>query len=98
MPIKGTPLEKQKPVSPLTVVKVIAVCRILMPKSFIRLSAGRTNMTETEQFLCFYSGANSVFIGDKLLTASNPQLNKDKEMFKAMGIKFKKASEQMILN
>ena len=95
VPIKGTPLEKQKAVSPLEVVRVIAVCRIVMPKSFIRLSAGRTNMTETEQFLCFYSGANSVFIGEKLLTANNPQLNKDQKMLKSMGIKFKKASEHI---
>ena len=95
VPMKGTPLEKQKPISPLEVVKVIAICRMIMPKSFIRLSAGRTNMTETEQFLCFYSGANSVFIGEKLLTASNPQLNKDQKMLKNMGIKFKKSSEQI---
>ena len=95
VPIKGTPLEKQKPVSPLEVVRVIAVCRIVMPQSMIRLSAGRAKMTETEQFLCFYSGANSIFIGKKLLTAGNPQLNRDQQMLKAMGIKFKKASEQM---
>ena len=97
VPIKGTPLEKQKPVSPLEVVRVIAVCRIVMPKSMIRLSAGRANMTETEQFLCFYSGANSIFIGKKLLTADNPQLNQDQQMLKAMGMKFKKVTEQMTL-
>ena len=97
VPIKGTPLENQKPVSPLEVLRVIAVCRIIMPKSMIRLSAGRTNMTETEQFLCFYSGANSIFIGKKLLTAENPLLNTDHKMLKNMGIQFKKASEQMTL-
>ena len=95
VPIKGTPLEKQKPVSPLTVARVIAVCRIVMPKSMIRLSAGRTSMTAVEQFLCFYSGANSIFIGKKLLTAGNPLLNKDQQMLKSMGIQFKKASDQM---
>ena len=95
MPIKGTPLEKQKAVPPLEIVRVIAVCRIIMKKSFIRLSAGRTNMTETEQFLCFYSGANSIFIGEKLLTAKNPLLNKDQAMLKNMGIKFKTAEERM---
>lgn len=95
VPIKGTPLEKQKPVPPLEVVRVIAVCRILIPQSMIRLSAGRTNMTAGEQFLCFYAGANSIFIGEKLLTANNPQLNKDKKMLKNMDLKFKKLSEQM---
>jgi len=97
VPIRGTPLGNQKSVPPLTVVRVIAVCRILMPKSMIRLSAGRANMTETEQFLCFYSGANSIFIGKKLLTADNPLLNTDQKMLKRMGMQFKKASEQMTL-
>lgn len=91
IPIKGTPLEKQKPVSSLDVARVIAVCRIIMKKSFIRLSAGRTNMTETEQFLCFYAGANSIFIGKKLLTAPNPHLNRDQQMLKSMGLKFQKS-------
>ena len=95
IPIKGTPLEKQKPISSMEIVRVIAVCRILMPRSFIRLSAGRTEMTETEQFLCFYSGANSVFIGEKLLTAKNPNIKQDQLMFKNMGLKFKKSSEQI---
>ena len=95
MPMKGTPLENQKPVPPLEVVRVIAICRILMPQSMIRLSAGRSNMTEAEQFLCFYVGANSIFIGKKLLTASNPQLNEDQKMLKTMGIKFKNFSEPM---
>ena len=95
IPIKGTPLEKQKPISVLEVLKVIAVCRILMPQSMIRLSAGRENMTLAEQFFCFYSGANSIFIGDKLLTASNPKLNQDLKMLKMTGLKFKKQSEFM---
>ena len=94
VPIKGTPLEKQKAISPLEVVKVIAVIRILIPESFIRLSAGRTKMTETEQFLCFYSGANSIFIGDKLLTADNPQIHKDQQMLKNMGMQFKTHSSE----
>ena len=93
VPIKGTPLEKQKPVPVLEVVRVIAVCRILMPQSMIRLSAGRNKMTEGEQFLCFYSGANSIFIGDKLLTAGNPKLSKDQQMLKNMGMQFKKEKE-----
>lgn len=97
IPITGTPLEQQKPISPLEIIKVIAVCRILMSKSFIRLSAGRAKMTEAEQFLCFYSGANSVFIGEKLLTAENPNFKKDQQMFKNMDLQFKKASESIRL-
>ena len=87
IPIKGTPLESQKPISVLEVLRVIAVCRILSPVSMIRLSAGRSNQNFAEQFLCFYAGANSIFIGDKLLTSSNPQLNKDRQMLKQMGLK-----------
>ena len=86
VPMKGTPLENQKPVPALDVVRVIAVCRILMPQSFIRLSAGRKSMNEGEQFLCFYSGANSIFLGDKLLTAENPILKSDQAMLKNMGL------------
>lgn len=85
--IKGTPLEHQKPISPLDIVRAIAVCRILMPQSFIRLSAGRRNLQEGDQFLCFYSGANSIFLGDKLLTADNPQLHSDKSMLKKAGLR-----------
>ena len=72
IPIPGTPLEGRQPVSSLEIVRAIAVCRILMPRSFVRLSAGRLNMSEGEQFLCFYSGANSIFLGGRLLTAENP--------------------------
>jgi len=95
VPIKGTPLAQQKPVPPLEVIRMIATCRILMPKSMIRLSAGRKNLTETEQFLAFYSGANSIFIGEKLLTTHNPLLNRDQQMLENMGLNFKKQSEQL---
>ena len=86
VPMPGTPLENQKPISSLVVARVIAVCRILMPKSFIRLSAGRRNMKEGEQFLCFFSGANSIFLGDKLLTAENPTLKSDQKMLQSMNM------------
>ena len=86
IPIKGTPLEFQKAIPVLDTVRVIAVCRILMPSSMIRLSAGRSNKNFAEQFLCFYAGANSIFIGDRLLTADNPQLHKDRQMLREMGI------------
>ena len=98
VPIKGTPLEKQKPVPALEVIRVIAVCRILMPQSMIRLSAGRKNMNPSEQFLCFYAGANSVFIGDKLLTAKNPELNTDHKMLKSMGLQISQTKQNMTHN
>ena len=94
VPMKGTPLEKQTPISSLDIVRVIAVCRLLMPKSFVRLSAGRTNMKEGDQFLCFYSGANSLFLGDKLLTAENPALAKDKVMLEKSGLKLSTLKEE----
>jgi len=89
IPIKGTPLEDQAPLSVLEIVRVIAVCRVLMPLSMIRLSAGRTNQSPAEQFLCFYSGANSIFIGDRLLTAENPHLKSDTSLLKSLGLKVK---------
>ena len=85
VPMKGTPLEKQKPPPLSDVVRVIAVCRILMERSFIRLSAGRKNLSEGEQLLCFFSGANSLFFGDKLLTTKNPSLRSDQKMLKNLG-------------
>ena len=95
IPIKGTPLGGQKAFSPLETARVIAVCRVSMPSSCIRLSAGRKGLSPAEQFLCFYAGANSVFIGDKLLTAKNPEKNQDSLMFQSMGIRFKKAGESL---
>ena len=95
IPIKGTPLEKQKAVPALEVVRVIAVCRILLPHSMIRLSAGRKNMNPSEQFLCFYAGANSIFIGEKLLTADNPELNADHNLLESMGLQINKAEQSL---
>lgn len=86
VPIKGTPLENQPPLSSLEVARIIALCRILMPNSFIRLSAGRKRLSHGEQFLCFFSGANSIFLGKKLLTAENPSLTSDQEMLNSMGL------------
>jgi len=86
IPISGTPLENQKPVPTMEVVRVIATARIMMPKSMVRLSAGRVGMTESDQFLCFFSGANSIFIGDKLLTSSNPHLLEDEKMFDRLNL------------
>ncbi len=86
IPIPGTPLEKQKTVPTLEVVRVVATARLIMPKSMIRLSAGREGMTESDQFLCFFAGANSIFIGDKLLTSANPDLSEDQQMFERLNL------------
>lgn len=86
MPMEGTPLGKQDPIEGLEIVRTIATARIIMPHSVIRLTAGRTEMSDELQALCFFAGANSVFIGDKLLTAENPQLDKDKTLFTKLGL------------
>lgn len=82
--IKGTPLAQAKPIPVLDVVRVIATARLTMKKSMIRLSAGRLNLQESDQFLCFFSGANSIFLGEKLLTSPNPRLNHDRHLFKRL--------------
>ncbi len=86
IPIPGTPLARQKPVPTIEVVRVIATARLIIPRAMIRLSAGREGMTESDQFLCFFAGANSIFIGDKLLTSSNPELPQDRQMFKRLDL------------
>jgi biotin synthase len=87
--VQGTPLAQAAPISPLEIVKTIAVARIMMPSSYLRLSAGRNDMSEETQALCFYAGANSVFFGEKLLTTDNPQSRKDLELFKRLGLRLK---------
>jgi len=84
--VEGTPLESEQDLDPIEFVKTIAVARILMPKSFVRLSAGREEMSDEMQALCFLSGANSIFYGEKLLTTPNPSENNDKNLFKKLGI------------
>lgn len=86
IPIPGTPLENREKVDPIAFVRVIALSRIMMPKSFVRLSAGRTEMSEETQALCFFAGANSIFCGDTLLTADNPGEDKDQVLFQKLGI------------
>ncbi|MDA0193787.1 MAG: biotin synthase BioB [Bacteroidetes bacterium] len=87
VPVPGTPLEDQENVSVWEMVRMIASARILMPKSMVRLSAGRIRMTTEEQALCFLAGANSIFAGDKLLTTPNPEVNQDKAMFQVLNLK-----------
>ena len=86
VPIPGTPFEKVKPPSESEFVRTIAVARILMPKSVVRLSAGRLDMGEGMQALCFFAGANSIFYGEQLLTTDNPTVANDKLLFNRLGI------------
>jgi biotin synthase len=85
--IPGTPLENQPDIDPFDFVRTIALARILMPKSYIRLSAGREQMSDELQALCFMGGANSLFYGEKLLTADNPTPEKDNLLFERLGLK-----------
>ncbi len=86
MPIAGTPLADAEPVGSVEFVRTIALARILMPRSLVRLSAGRTAMSDEMQALCFFAGANSIFVGDTLLTAGNPSEDKDAALFRRLGI------------
>ena len=86
IPIAGTPLADARPIQPIEFVRVIALARIMMPKSHVRLSAGRTAMTDEMQALCFFAGVNSIFVGDTLLTADNPGEDEDTLLFRRLGI------------
>jgi biotin synthase len=87
IPIPGTPLGGVPPLDPIEFVRTVALARILMPKSFVRLSAGRTAMSDELQALCFFAGANSIFVGDRLLTADNPSATDDGTLFRRLGLK-----------
>jgi biotin synthase len=87
--VAGTPLYGVDALDPLEFVRTIAVARILMPRSYVRLSAGRTEMTDETQALCFLAGANSIFYGDKLLTTANPGRSHDRQLFTRLGINTK---------
>lgn len=84
--VKGTPLEKIEDLDQFEFIRTIAVARIMMPKSAVRLSAGRNEMNEQTQALCFLAGANSIFYGEKLLTTDNPEMLKDQQLFKKLQI------------
>ena len=86
IPITGTPLAKADPVGPIEFVRVVALARIMMPTSFVRLSAGRSAMTDEMQALCFFAGANSIFVGDTLLTAANPEDAADRKLLGRLGL------------
>jgi biotin synthase len=85
--VPGTPLADAERIDAITFVRTIALARILMPKSYVRLSAGRADMSEETQALCFFAGANSIFVGDVLLTAENPHEDADAKLFAKLGLK-----------
>ena len=85
--VAGTPLAGTEPIDPFEFVRTIAVARITMPKTMVRLSAGREQMDDAVQALCFAAGANSIFYGDRLLTTSNPQAARDRALFERLGLK-----------
>jgi biotin synthase len=84
--VKGTPLAEMPPVDPMDLVRMIAVARILMPKSRVRLSAGRTSLSREAQLMCMYAGANSIFYGEKLLTTPNPDTEEDLSLLRDAGL------------
>jgi biotin synthase len=85
--VEGTPLASRPPEDPLDVVRMIATARILMPQSYVRLSAGRLSLSDEAQALCFIAGANSVFLGDRLLTTPNPTPDVDRSLFERLGLR-----------
>jgi len=89
--VKGTPLEGSSQLDPFEFVRMIAVARLMMPASYVRLSAGRENMNDEMQALCFMAGANSIFYGEKLLTTSNPATGSDQQLFNRLGLRVESA-------
>lgn len=88
--VEGTPLEEQKTIEIWEMIRMVATTRIVMPDTQVRLSAGRTKMSQEGQALCFFAGANSIFAGDKLLTTPNPDVSEDMKMFDLLGLKTQK--------
>lgn len=86
MPIKGTPMENNEPVDVFSLVRMIAVTRIAIPRAKVRLSAGRYALSKEAQAMCYFAGANSIFYGDKLLTTVNPQANEDLKLLRELGL------------
>jgi biotin synthase len=84
--VAGTPLENEPGIDPLEFVRTIAVARLTMPASWVRLSAGRSEMNDELQALCFFAGANSIFYGEKLLTTGNPDTARDDALFEKLGL------------
>jgi biotin synthase len=85
--VEGTPLAEVTAPDPFDFVRTLAVARLMMPKSYVRLSAGRTDMSDELQALCFLAGANSIFYGERLLTTENPECDHDRKLFDRLGLK-----------
>ena len=96
VPVEGTPLQDNKRVQIDEMLRMIATARLLMPKSVVRLSAGRNEMSIAEQALCFMAGANSIFAGEKLLTTPNPDFDTDMQMFKLLGLTARKPFKDVV--
>jgi len=92
--VEGTPLANQRVVDPLELVRMIAAARILMPASMVRLSAGRLSLSDEAQALCFLAGANSIFMGDRLLTTPNPEADEDRRLFDKLGMRLMAAEAE----
>ena len=92
--VEGTPLASQRAVDPLELVRMIAAARILMPASMVRLSAGRLSLSDEAQALCFLAGANSIFMGDRLLTTPNPEADADRRLFDKLGMRLMSAEAE----
>jgi biotin synthase len=86
VPVKGTPLANQPPLDPLEMVRMIATARIVMPRTQVRLSAGRASLSREAQVMCFLAGANSIFYGEKLLVTGNPELDADQKLLRDAGM------------
>jgi biotin synthase len=84
--VEGTPLDEQPEIEAIEFVRTLAVARILMPHALVRLSAGRSEMSDEMQALCFFAGANSIFYGEKLLTTGNPDTARDDALFERLGL------------
>lgn len=94
MPQADTPLAEARPIDPIAFVRVIATARIMMPRSYVRLSAGRSGMSDEMQAMCFFAGANSIFVGETLLTADNPEEDSDAILFARLGIQVERPKER----
>ncbi|WP_428243534.1 biotin synthase BioB [Gynuella sp.] len=96
--VEGLPLAQQQALDPLDFIRTIAVARIMMPESYVRLSAGREQMNDTMQALAFMAGANSIFYGDRLLTTGNPDVENDRQLFMRLGLKPQQQTRKMDIN
>jgi biotin synthase len=94
VPIDGTPLGKSQPVGAVELARAIAVTRIVFPASWVRLSAGREQMTEEGQALCLAAGANSIFVGSKLLTTANPEASEDEQLLETLGLEWGRRADK----